>query len=170
MIKIIAHLFGIGAVALYIGCYQFKDRRGIILANAASRLFYILQYLLLGAWAGAALDLLGLLVAYPARWKDQPFFKKHLWWILPALQLPLLIASILLYQNIFSLFALFGSIAEAGALWFSKERVIRLISLLAAPCWLIYNFSVGAFGSMIGNFLAICSLLIALFRYNSCIH
>lgn len=166
MNEILAFIAGLLAVGLYIAGYQIKKRSGIILCNASSRFFYIAQYLLLGAFEGAIMDLLGLFASLPARWKEQPQIKRFLPLILAVIYLPILIAGILLYENFFSLFALFGVLLETGALWFSKERQIRLVSLLSAPCWLIYNLSAGAWGSVIGNTLAIASLLLAIYRYD----
>ena len=50
---------GILAVATFLWSYQQKKRKNIILLNAISRGLYILQYLLLGAFSGAVLDILG---------------------------------------------------------------------------------------------------------------
>ena len=161
-----ALIAGLLAVLLYILGYQLKRRKGIILANASSRFFYILQYLLLGAFEGATMDLLGLFAALPAGLKSKPKYQRLLPFLFAAVYLPILIAGVLTYQNLFSLFAILGVLLETGALWFKSERMIRLISLLSAPCWLIYNLSAGAIGSVIGNLLAIASLLLAIFRYD----
>lgn len=82
------------------------------------------------------------------------------------LYLPILVAGILTFKDLFSIFAILGTLLETGALWFSKERLIRLISIFSAPCWLIYNLSAGAVGSVVGNLLAIGSLLLAIWRYD----
>ena len=55
--KIIANIIGIAAVAMFVLSYQLKTRRGIIFFNAGSRVFYVLQYILLGAFEGAVLDI-----------------------------------------------------------------------------------------------------------------
>ena len=54
---------GIFAVALFLISYQQKKRRNIIILNSASRAAYVLQYILLGAFVGAALDVLGMISA-----------------------------------------------------------------------------------------------------------
>ncbi|MBR4940381.1 MAG: YgjV family protein, partial [Clostridia bacterium] len=49
MLEIFANIIGLCAVVLFVLSYQMKARRGIILCNAASRVFYVTQYILLGA-------------------------------------------------------------------------------------------------------------------------
>ena len=59
MQDIIPQIIGLLAVATFLLSYQQKKRNNIILFNVISRCLYILQYVLLGAFAGAALDILG---------------------------------------------------------------------------------------------------------------
>ena len=54
--KQIAFVVGIAAVIIYLLGYQQKTRKKIIIFNATSRALYILQYILLGAFEGAAID------------------------------------------------------------------------------------------------------------------
>ena len=57
-VNIIAQVIGLLAVAAFLLSYQQKKRSGIILLNVCSRFLYILQYLMLGAFSGALLDIL----------------------------------------------------------------------------------------------------------------
>ena len=165
MHPIIPQIVGILAVALFLASYQLKRRRAIILLNATSRAMYVLQYLLLGAFEGAVLDLLGIVSAFFAGKKQSPRFRKHAKWLLIATNAVIILAGILLYENVFSLFALGGILLESTALWLTNERYIRLISLFAAPFWLTYNLASYALGSAIGNVLTMGSILIAMIKY-----
>ena len=68
---------GILAVVTFLWSYQQKKRKNIILLNAISRGLYILQYLLLGAFSGAVLDILGAASSVLAGRKDRGFIQKH---------------------------------------------------------------------------------------------
>ena len=59
MILIISQIIGFLSVVLFLLSYQQKKRKNIILFNVVSRALYIVQYLLLGAFEGAVLDILG---------------------------------------------------------------------------------------------------------------
>ena len=73
-----AQVIGIAAIALFLWSYQQKERKRIIALNVSSRALYIIQYLLLGAFSGAVLDILGSISSVIATKKDTPFLKKHL--------------------------------------------------------------------------------------------
>ena len=64
-----AHILGVLAVATFLLSFQFKKRRSIIAVNLTSRLLYILQYIFLGAFEGAVLDFMGLLLSFFERYK-----------------------------------------------------------------------------------------------------
>lgn len=164
-----AHILGILAVAAFLLCFQFKKRKNIIIMNLVSRILYILQYILLGAFEGAVLDFTGFLLSFFAKYKEKEFFKKYFKVIIVVVNILLLAIGLYMYENVFSLFAVAGIIFEVTALWLTKEKNIRILSLVAAPCWLLYNLANSAYGSAFGNVLAIISITIAMIRldYNN---
>lgn len=162
----IAFVIGIIAVILYLSCYQQKKRSRIILFNATSRVLYIIQYILLGAFEGATLDILGTISSVLAQKKNTPFIKKNMKWFIVGLNLLMIGAGLPLYKNIFSLFPLIGVILHTDAFWMDDEKRIRQISLAGSPFWLIYNFVSRAYGSCVGDVLSIISLVTAMFRYD----
>jgi len=126
----------------------------------------VLQYILLGALEGAALDILYAINTFVAGRKDKGFVAKHSKKVIMLLNWTFVMAGIILYEDIFSLFPIVGAILQTSAFWITKEKTIRFVSLLGAPFWLVYNLANEAYGSAIGNTLAIISLLIAIYRYD----
>lgn len=163
---ILAQITGVLAVASYLLSYQFKKRKHIILVNASSSCLYVLQYILLGAFTGAALDILSAINTFVAGRKDKGFVAKYRRAVIVCLNLSFILAGFILYENIFSLLAVAGAIFQTSAFWITDERIIRLVSLFGAPCWLCYNIKNMAYGSAVGSVLAIISLLIAIYRYD----
>ncbi len=164
--KPLPFIIGIVAVVLYLACYQQKKRNRIILLNASSRVLYIVQYILLGAFEGAALDIMGTISSVLAQKKNAPFIKKHFKFFFIGINLLIIAAGLPLYKNIFSLFPIIGVLLHTGAFWIDDEKRIRQISLLGSPFWLIYNFVSRAYGSCVGDVLSIISLVTAMFRYD----
>ena len=160
------NIVGITAVVLYILSYQMKQRMGIILCNATSRVLYVVQYLLLGAFEGALLDVVAFFVSLLCCLRHSKFVKKH--FVLTVVLSNVLIVAIgmLTYKNIFSLLPIFGVVFETLAFWLKNERNIRILSLIGAPPWLIYNLMNLAYGSAIGNMIAIVSIVVAIVRYD----
>lgn len=163
---ILANIIGIAAVALCVLSYQCKTRRGIILVNVSSRIFYVLQYILLGAFEGAVLDFAALAVSVLAQHKDSGFFKKHLKFTVLAANLFVIAMGLTCYQNVFSLLPIVGVLFETGAFWLNKEHQIRIVSFLSVPFWLAYNLIFAAYGSAIGNVMTLISIGTAIVRYD----
>ena len=163
---ILAQIIGVLAVASYLLSYQFKKRKHIILVNATSSCLYVLQYILLGAFVGAVLDILSAFSTFAAERKDKGFVSRHKTAVIICLNLSFVVAGVCLYENIFSLFPIAGAIFQTSAFWITDEKIIRLVSLLGAPFWLCYNLESQAYGPVLGSIFAIISLLIAIYRYD----
>ena len=161
---VIAHILGVLAVVTFLLSFQLKTRRNILIVNLTSRLLYILQYIFLGAFEGAVLDFMGFLLSFVAQYKEKEFISKNLKVIMIAVNALLIVAGLALYENVFSIFAIFGIVFEVSALWLTKEKNIRILSLIAAPFWLVYNLTNAAYGSVVGNVLVMFSIGIAMLR------
>ena len=164
--KLFAQVVGIFAVITFLLSYQQKKRRNIIMLNATSRVLYIIQYVMLGAFEGAVLDILGTFSSIAAQNKDKGFIRKHLKISVIAFNVIIFIAGLLLYENIFSLFPIVGVILHTSAFWISKEKIIRRVSFLGSPFWLVYNLASCAYGSAIGDIFTMVSIGIAIYRYD----
>ena len=164
--NILATIIGIGAVACFLLSFQQKTRGKIIALNSASRILYILQYLLLGAISGAMLDVVGIAASLLAGVKGHPKFKRYMKFLIPAVFLAFVVTGALTYKSYVDLFSLTGVIIHSWALFLNDEKKIRVLSLAGSPWWLAYNISNLAVGSAIGDTLSICSIIIAMFRYD----
>ena len=164
--KTAALIVGLGAVLLFLLSYQFPNRKAIIVCNVASRVLYVLQYLLLFAFEGAVMDLSAIPSSAFAARKHTPFVQKHRWLILPAVNALILILGILVWKDWLSWVPVVGVLLETNALWLSREKNIRLLSLAAAPFWLFYNVRCGAYGGALGNVLTIVSIAAAMRRHD----
>ena len=164
--KEIAFVVGILAVILYLLGYLQKKRNAIIALNLTSRILYIVQYILLGAFEGAALDVCGSVSSVLAQNKDRKFMKKALPFVFIGVNVAIIAVGLLLYVDIFSLLPIVGVLLHTSAFWISNEKAIRIVSLLGCPFWLIYNFVSGAYGSCIGDVLSMVSLGISMVRYD----
>lgn len=161
----LGNFFGVVAIILFICCYQLKTRRKIIVCNTMSRCFYVLQYLCLGAYSGAILDAIAAVISAIVTKKDTNN-KKFMIISISVLYVLIIGVSIYFYTNIFSVFSFFGVTFELMAFLFTKEKHIRIVSLAAAPFWLIYNFAYMAWSSALGNIFVIISIIISIYRYD----
>ena len=166
MQEIIANVIGIIAVILFVLSYQQKVRKNIIICNAVSRALYVIQYILLSAFSGAVLDILGIFASLIAQKKNSPVIKRFLPIIIIIVNASIIIVGLLLYKTPLDLLPIFGVVFHTGAFWLSNEKFIRIVSFLGSPFWLIYNLLSSAYGSCIGDAITICSIGFAILRYD----
>ena len=164
--NVLATILGLGAVALFVFSYQLKNRKGIILCNSASRVLYVSQYFLLGAFEGALLDIVAFFISLLCCGRDNKFIKKYFVLTVILSNVAIIGIGLITYKDIFSLLPIFGVVFETLGLWLKKERHIRFVSLAGAPFWLVYNLLYKAYGSAIGNVITIVSILVAIARYD----
>ena len=168
MMKLIPQFIGLLAVATFLLSYQQKKRKNIILFNVISRCLYILQYLLLGAFSGAVLDILGAVASVVAGKKHTGLIKKHLTLVIFSMNGLIVAAGLtiaIINQSWLDLFSLAGVLLHTGAFWLSSEKIIRRISLAGSPFWFVYNFLSRAYGSAVGDLLTMGSILLAMYRH-----
>lgn len=168
MLLIISQIIGLSAVALYLLSYQLKKRKQIVFATCLSNALYVLQYLLLGAFSGAIMDILSAVASFFAGKKNAPGFKRYTK-LIAILNLGLITVAGLIIAVVqrdpIELLPIAGALFQAGGLWFEDEQTIRKFGLASAPFWLVYNFISQAYGAALDSVLAICSILIAIARY-----
>ena len=119
---IIAQIVGVFAVATVLLSYQFRKRKHIILVNSISSVLYVLQYVLLGAFEGAAIDILSAISSVAAHNKDRKWIAKYMKILVVVLNLAILGAGLSFYKNIFSLFPVVGAILQTSAFWITSEK------------------------------------------------
>ena len=162
----LALIVGLAAVFFFLLSYQFPKRKAIIACNITSRVLYIAQYLLLFAFEGAAMDLSAIPSSVFAARKHTPFVEKHRLAILIGVNVFVVGIGLLVWRSWLSWVPVVGVLLETNALWMTKEKHIRWLSLAALPFWLFYNVSCGAYGAALGNVLVIGSIVSAMLRYD----
>lgn len=163
--EIASLIAGIGAVALYLLCFQLKDSKKIIACRFISSILYVLQYLLLFAFVGAAMDASASVANGIAYKQDTRFVKKYKAPILVLIHTVIVIVGLLLYESPVSLLPIVAVLFESASNWMKNEKRLRIVSLIGVPFWLAYNAIVGAYAATVGSILAIISIISALIRY-----
>lgn len=159
---------GFLGTGVYCFSFQQKKRKNIIFLNVVSRLLFILQYVLLGAFSGAVLDVLGALASYVAGKKDVPWIQKHLKAIILLLNVAIVAAGValaIINQSWLDLLPVIAVLLHTGSFWLNRESTIRIVYLIGSPFWIVYNFMTAAYGSMVGDLLSMVSLVVAMIRY-----
>lgn len=168
MILIISQIIGLAAVGLYLLSYQLKNRKQIVWTAFFSNFLYVLQYILLKAFAGAVMDGLCAVGSFFAGKKHMPKLKPYIRLIAIVNLAVIAVAGIsiaIAQRDIIELLPVVGALLQTGGLFCEEEQNIRKFGLCGAPFWLVYNFISQAYGAAIGSVLIIVSAVTAMIRY-----
>ena len=168
MPPIIPQIVGICAVIAFMLSYIQKKRITIIIVNATASVLYVLQYILLGAFAGAVHDVFGGIITVVAGKKHNPTVKKFLVPIIILLNCAVIAVGVtiaVLNKSFIDLLPIFGVIFQNDAFFLTKENHIRIVSLIGGPFWLVYNFISHAYGATVGSILSMCFMIAGLIKY-----
>lgn len=160
---VVAQIVGILAIIVFSLSPQQKTKVRVLIFQLTSSILYALQYLFLGAYSAVATNTIGaaknwIFYKYANKNKENPIILLIIYIII------IVISGILTYTNIFSIFPIFLSILYAYGTWQSNLKIYRAISVFGALCWIIYNFSVAAYVSAIGNIIQLISAIVAVIR------
>ncbi len=164
-----ANAVGLVALSFFLLSYLQKKRSNILLFNLISRVLYVVQYVMLGAFSGAVLDVAGAAATLLAHKKSSGFIKKHLKLVIILINLFIVGAGIYVMiatKDNFGFLPILGVMLHTNAFWIDDEKKIRRISILGSPFWLAYNFISTAYFSCVGDALSIISLGISMYRYD----
>lgn len=163
-----SQIIGFAAVGLYLLSYQLKRRSQIVWVTCISNALYVLQYILLGAFSGAVMDVMSTVSSFfAAKKNDAPFnrFPRILGWSNMIIIAAVGLISACLQREWIELLPIAGALFQTGGLWCNNEQTIRKLGLCSAPFWLIYNYISHAYGPALGSLIAIISIIVSLIRY-----
>lgn len=163
-----SQIIGFAAVGLYLLSYQLKKRKQIVWVTCISNALYVLQYLLLGAFSGAVMDIMSTVSSFFAAKKNDPPFNKYsraLAWSNMIIIAAVGLLSAFIQGELIELLPIAGALFQTGGLWCDNEQTIRKFGLCSAPFWLVYNFISHAYGPALGSLIAIVSIIVSMIRY-----
>ena len=163
----IAQALGIVTVILGFINYQVKSRGQILMVQMSTAACFAMHYVLLGAWTGAALNLLAVirnLFLYFVGKKGKSI--RPIAIVFAVIMGVVGVATSLIAQEkwYFVLFV-WGIVINSVALSFKKPNNIRKSILISSPPVLAYNCCVRSLGGAIYEVITIISSIVGLIRY-----
>lgn len=161
-VNTIAQIIGVVAVAVSCVIFLGRKRRTILISKFTADVLWFLHYFLIGAYSGAALNVLAL-------GRESVFYNKekkwasHRFWLF--LFLILTIASCLMtWEGPISLLPMIGSCSAVVSFWCTKPIHIRLMAIPAQVLWLIYGIVHFSLPGFICNTMALVTIGIGLWQ------
>ena len=157
---------GIGflGMACTVLAFQCKGYRKLVGLRGATELLFGLQYLLLGAYSGAAADFVGCLRNGIFLDCDRKGKSLRGWRLVFCVVFVSM--SLLTWAGPKSLLSAVAKVASTIAYGSSNPRVIRLITLCSSSCWLVYNALVFSLAGIVCEVITLAAVLIGILRFD----
>lgn len=126
------------ALALLIGSYFLKNRVWILVFSLGNSIFYSLEFLLLGAYTGAALNLIAIArgVWFYFLQRQEKYYD---WISISTLSVLMIVSGILTFEAWYSILPIIGTLAYTFSVWQKDVKLYRWLSLPVGVCGVVYN-------------------------------
>ena len=159
-----AQILGLIGSLLAFTAVQTGSRRKIIGLQLVCCVLWVVQYVLLGAWTGVLINLLGLARGVVCAYNDRPWARSRLWL---ALFLACYgAAPLLTWDGPYCLLLGAAMMLTTAALWTRNMRLTRLLFLLNSPPVFAYNLIAGSYTGAAIEVAAFCSFALAVWRFD----
>ena len=161
--NILANILGVIGIVFLVVSVQCNKKSSILIFQIFANIFYGLQYLTLGAFSAGVMSIVSLLrclifYSYDRKGKLVPL------WLFLILALSIIFPIFFTYDGILSLFPIVATLVYSYATWQKNLSLFRKLVLSVSILWIIYNFCVGAYISVIGSVFEFVSSLLAIYR------
>ena len=155
---------GLGIVAIALGflSYQMKTREGLVFAQFATAICFVLHYLMIGAYSGMALNIISVIRNYVYFQLGKKGSVAKVWAVVFSVIMGAI--GILSWQNWYSIFVVLGLIINSYCMSFSNPQSIRKSIFVTSPLVLIYDVLVLSVGGAVYESIAIISAVLGILR------
>lgn len=160
---ILAQILGaLGSLSMMLSSWQ-KSRSRIFFFLLFDNIFYFLQYIVLQAYSGAIVNIVGLFRIYVLSKKGKnKFYSTN--YPLYIVIFMYIIVNFFTYNGVASLFPAIASIIYIIVLWQDNPKKIRLGSAFMLFMWCMYNLIVKAYVGALTEFVLFLSSIFAIFK------
>ena len=144
--------------------YLTKNKIYILLLCTLSTILYGVQYGLLGAWTGVAINIVGMVRGIWFYFNDKKG-KTHDYVSIIVLSVSLIVLGILTYESIFSLVATLAMTLFTYTLWQNKLVVYRLMAPFISILWITYNTYNNSIFAIITELILMVFEIIGIIKY-----
>jgi hypothetical protein len=158
-----AQIIGFAGMTAMVLSFQCKDTKKLFLFQLLGSIFYGIQFFLLGAYTGAASQIVGIcrnfILASRGKWAQ-----RKIWTIL--LCSAQVAVTVLTWKNPFSLLPAVAFIALTLGGSTGNAQSVRIANMfINSPCWFVYDLYSFSVAGMITEALIQLSTLIFIHRY-----
>ncbi len=168
MYETIAQAVGYVGLVTSVLSFQFNKGKRFYSVQFIMKLCFVIHYVMLLGYSGAALNCVGLLncLLYYCKSQGKGFAKKPFWVYIFAVIYGITGIITILSGDRWGIFITVASVATAFMLDAKSVRIVRYYQLfIVSPSWLIYNFTVNSHSGIVTEIINIVSVVVAFIRY-----
>lgn len=162
LLKIITETLGILGITAAILAFQCKRHRNLMIFRTSNELLFALQYFLLGANTGMAMNLIGCIrnmtFAYMVEKKKNTVLARY---IFSAI---IVIFILFTWEGPKSLLSGIAKTVSTFAYGSSKTSLVRVLTLCTSAAWLVYNLTVNSYAGVACEIFTLISIIIGIIR------
>lgn len=160
--EIIIQLIGALGIVASIISFQCKKHNSILFFRTLNEAIFILQYFLLGAYTGMAMNLIGCV--RNVIFTKQVSQNKKTTVATVVFGVIFLIFGIFTWQGVKSILIIIAKVLSTIAYGNKNVTVVRAIIFITSTSWLIYNYSVFSIAGVLCEAFSLISLIIGAIR------
>ena len=172
--EITAQIFGIIGMIFNLLVFQQKTHKGVTLCQFFAAVTFAANYLMLGAFVGGILNLVGAFRAAVFYFKDKTHANHVVWLIIFILAFAssypltfLAFGTKPSVQNlIIEVLPVIAMIIITVSLRLGSAKAVRFMGLFSSPMWLTYNVFSGSIGAIASEILNLISMVVGIIRFD----
>ena len=157
-------ILGFVGLVLQVLSMQAKTYKGVICMTVTSEIIFGLQLIFLGAYTGAATNLMAGLTNTIYYFTNKS--GKKTTGLQFCFSIVFIAVGVLTWSGPISLLVIVAKVISTVTHGINRPKVIRVGRLITMPMWVIYDGMAGTIGGVINDLLVIASSVIGLFRYD----
>lgn len=162
--ELITQLIGMAAMFFSVFSFQMNKHKHIMIMQILATSLFGLQYFLLGAYTGMAVDIVATIRGIIFYNRDKKWAQSNLWIVLFALMF--VISGIFTWQGVSSILVTAAMVLNTFSFSFTNPKLVRSTILVSSPLMLIYDVLTGSIGGIINEVCVEISSIVGLLRYD----
>lgn len=161
----IGHVLGFISVGLFFYSYQCTEKRKLMVVQTVATALSCVQYLLIGAFSGFALNTVCIIRNLAFYYRDK---YKRTDIIIPLLfSLSMAVVSVFSWEGIHSLLITLGLVVNTMCMGIFDAKDFRKTILISSSLILLYNIFAFSYSGILSESISLISVVIGIIRYNN---
>ena len=158
-VKIIAQIFGLCAMVALFSIYQQTDRRKLIRSKLFADAFWVVHYVMLGAYGGAIPNFVGILREFIFINREKKKWANLIVWPILFVAFNWLLGYFT-FSSPINIMPIAASTLVTISLWNRNPNITKILSIPVSMTFMVYDFFVGSWVGIANESLAIVSIII----------